>query len=409
MLAGLHHKIWRTAFLFILTATSQPSNAAMGPMDMPGGPCEGPELACARSATPLLLPDGTLWLAWAAGGHVSVARSADFGHSFGLPVMLKAEAATMDNGPDARPKIVQDKDGRLIVAYSLFKDRNWNAQVLVSRSIDGGRSFTPPRPISDDPASQRFEALLALPSGQLFAAWIDKRDAAAAQQQGRDYPGAALAYAWSNDGGATMTTAKIARDNSCECCRLGVALTPSGQPVVLFRNIYGQDVRDHAVTTFTANGDPGPVYRVSDDEYHINGCPHHGPSLSISAQGTYHAVWFTNGSVRKGLFYARSTNGGQSFSSPMSLGGPEAHAARPFVLAVGDTVWLTWKEFDGKQTSIHLRQSNDDGVTWSDPVVAASTIGDSDHPLLISDGHRVFLSWMTHDEGYRLLPLGASS
>jgi hypothetical protein len=93
----------------------------------------------------------------------------------------------------------------------------------------------------------------------------------------------------------------------------------------------------------------------------------------------------------------------------MPLGGPGAHAARPFVLATGDTIWLTWKEFDGKQTSIHMRQSGDDGATWSDPTVAASTNGDSDHPLLVSDGHRVFLSWMTHDEGYRLLPLGASS
>lgn len=106
---------------------------------------------------------------------------------------------------------------------------------------------------------------------------------------------------------------------------------------MLFRNVYGQDVRDHAITTFDVDGKPGPVHRVSVDDYHINGRPHHGPSLSISAAGTYHAAWFTNGTVRKGLFYARSVDGGQTFSSPMLLGGPETHAARPFVLAAGDT------------------------------------------------------------------------
>jgi hypothetical protein len=31
-----------------------------------------------------------------------------------------------------------------------------------------------------------------------------------------------------------------------------------------------------------------------------------------------------------------------------------------------------------------------------------------DHPLLVSDGKRAFLSWLTAAEGYRLLPLGAA-
>jgi hypothetical protein len=382
---------------------------AMDPMKMPGGPCGGTELACARSATPLLLEDGTLWLAWAAGGHVSVARSADHGGTFSPPVVLNADAAAMDNGPDARPKIVQDRNRRLIVAWSIFKDRNWNAQVLLTQSTDGGRSFVPPHPVSDDPASQRFEALDVLPSGELFAAWIDKRDAVIAKKAGQDYPGAALAFAWSKDGGATMTPARIAQDNSCECCRLAVALTPSGQPAVLFRNIYDHDVRDHAVTTFGADGAPGPVHRVSVDDYRIDGCPHHGPSLSISPDGTYHAAWFTNGTVRKGLFYARSMDGGGSFSTPMALSSPDRHPTRPYVLATRDTVYLVWKEFDGEHTGIYMRRSRDDGATWSDPVAIARTNDESDHPLLVSDGRRVFLSWLTQDEGYRLMPLDASS
>jgi hypothetical protein len=190
---------------------------------------------------------------------------------------------------------------------------------------------------------------------------------------------------------------------------LAVAATPSGNPVVLFRNIYSGDVRDHAVTTFNAEGKPGPVYRVSVDNYQIDGCPHHGPSLAISAAGTYHAAWFTNGSVRQGLFYARSMDGGRSFSQPMALSSPNAHASRPYVLTTGGTVWLAWKEFDGKQTIVRMRRSHDDGATWSDPTTIAQTNGDSDHPLLVSDGRRAFLSWMTHDEGYRLIRLGGAS
>lgn len=379
------------------------------PSDLPGGACAGQELACASAATPLLLPDGTLWLAWAAGGTVSVARSADGGHSFGPATAVDPETRVIDVGPDARPKIVRDAAGRITVAWSYFKDEDWDAQVLVSRSTDDGHSFTPPHPLSGDPASQRFEALELTPSGDLFAAWIDKRDAAQARKDGRAYPGAALAYAWSRDGGDTFTDARIARDNSCECCRLAVALDGAGHPAVLFRNIYGADVRDHAVTTFTDAGVPGPIYRVSVDDYEINGCPHHGPSLAISPGGTYHAAWFTDGKVRQGVFYARSADGGRSFSPPMLLAGPDKQGARPYVLATAQGVWLAWKEFDGENTQVRVEVSRDDGATWSPPQTVAQTDDESDHPLLVSDGHRTFLSWMTHKQGYRLIPLDAAS
>jgi len=49
--------------------------------------------------------------------------------------------------------------------------------------------------------------------------------------------------------------------------------------------------------------------------------------------------------------------------------------------------------------------SRDDGASWSEPRAIATTTDASDHPLLISDGHRTYLSWMTKADGYRLLPL----
>jgi hypothetical protein len=49
-------------------------------------------------------------------------------------------------------------------------------------------------------------------------------------------------------------------------------------------------VRDHAVMTFEAPDKPGPVYRVSDDDWAIDACPHHGPSLAVTRDGTYHAA-----------------------------------------------------------------------------------------------------------------------
>ena len=68
-------------------------------------PCAGVDLACATAATPAFAGDGSLWLAWSAGGQVMVARSGDLGHSFASPVAINPKAAKIDNGPDARAKI----------------------------------------------------------------------------------------------------------------------------------------------------------------------------------------------------------------------------------------------------------------------------------------------------------------
>ena len=367
--------------------------------------CRTATLACASTATPAFGPDGSLWLAFAAGERVLVARSADLGRTFTPATAVTRESQQLDWGPDARPKIVIHKDDRISVAYAVFKDKAFNGQVYYAYSTDEGRSFAPPRPITSDPESQRFETLALDPDGRLFAAWLDKRNRAPARSKGEKYTGAALAFAWIDGDRNILGEARLAQDNTCECCRLGVAFAGAGKPVLLFRNVFDGMVRDHAVVTFSDAATPGPVMRVSEDDWKTDACPHHGPSLAVSPRGTYHAAWFTGGRVRQGLFYARSEDGGRSFSDPMPVGDAERQAARPSVLAGPRAAWLAWKEFDGESTVLMVMSSRDDGRSWTPAREIARSNGETDHPLLTSNGERAFVSWLTRLDGYRLLPL----
>jgi hypothetical protein len=367
--------------------------------------CEGTELRCASKVTPAFAPDGTLWLAWMAGGQISVAHSNDAGRSFSTPVSVTKERLNLDWGPDARPKIALDAKGDVVVAFSIFRDKAFNGQVLTTRSADGGESFAPPRPITSSKESQRFEAVGLDADGSVFAAWLDKRNRVPAQQAGKKYDGAGLFFASSKDGGATYSEAHLAADNTCECCRLGLAFAGPGRPVVAFRNIFEGGVRDHAVVTFSDSATPGEVRRVSKDDWQIAACPHHGPSLAISAAGTYHVTWYTGGKARKGLFYARSRDEGRTFSDPVPIGRADRNPTRPYVLATARGTTIAWKEFDGEKTTVSVMTSHDDGQTWSKPVAVAATSDTSDHPLLVSDGQKTYLSWMTKADGYRIQPI----
>ena len=371
-----------------------------------GGACDAVELKCASTVTPTLAPDGTLWLAFDVNNQVYVSHSPDRGKSFTAPVAITPGKVHLDTGPDARASIVVDGNGRVFVAYAIFKDEKFNAEVFFSRSLDGGKSFSAARPlVGDSTASQRFAALAVAPNGNLFAIWLDKRGVDAAAKAGKDYPGAAVAYSWSKDGGASFSPSRIAHDNSCECCRIAVGFDGPDKPVVVFRNVFPGMIRDHAMLSFKDADTPGSLERVSMDDWHLNGCPHHGPSLVIAKTGTYHVVWFTQGSARKGLFYARSTDKGAHFSQAMALGNSDHDLTRPYVTSVPGMAVIVWKEFDGETSAINMRVSHDDGVTWSKPRLAAKTDDASDHPLLVNDGRTIYLSWMTKNGGYQLTPI----
>ena len=358
------------------------------------------------TATPAFGPDGTLWLVRGSKDRVVVARSADLGKTFSAAVSVTPGPINIDWGPDARPRIAVDGAGHLIVTYAIFQDQRFNGRAFFTRSTDNGASFAPPQPLTADSTSQRFETVAIDPAGKVFAAWLDKRNVAT-----KKYAGAALAFAWSDDGGKFGDTT-VAVDNTCECCRLAVAFAGPGRPAILFRNIFPGSIRDHAVVTFKDAATPGPLRRVSVDNWKIEACPHQGPSLAIAGDGSYHAAWFTGGTARQGLFYARADNGDAVFSEPRALSSPDRQPARPYLLAAGNDVHLVWKEFDGAKAQVRWQVSHDNGRSWSATRTVADTGDASDHPLLVADKSasdadkaRVYLSWLTKTEGYRLIPL----
>lgn len=367
--------------------------------------CSGTGLECANAATPFFSPDGKLLLTWTAGGVVSVAQSTDLGKTLSSQVKIAEHGKSLDAGSDARPQLVADKQGNVFLAYAFFKDANWNAQINTARSTDGGNSFTSPQILVRDGSSQRFPSVLIKPDSSIFIAWIDKRLIATANRGGEKRLGGSIAYSFSGDGGKTFGTERFANENSCECCRIGGSLDPNGNPVLAYRAIFPGGIRDHATQVIAAKG-VEPIRRVADDDWRTDACPHHGPAIAISGSGKVHVAWYTQGSKRSGVFYANSTNQGASYSKPSRVGAEGANVARPYLLASDQHIWLTWKEFDGTKSSVYLKESRDDGNTWSTPILLASTAGYSDHPLLLLRGNEAFLSWLTRDDGYQLISIG---
>lgn len=347
---------------------------------------------------------GRLWLASIRGQHVWVSHSDDHGITQSAPIKVNAEPEAILGDGENRPKI-NVRNGVIYVSYTQGLAKPMTGHIRFSRSTDSGKTFSIPITVNDnlEVISHRFDAMGVNERGQVFIAWLDKRDLSAAASKGEKYRGLGLYYAVSDDGGKSFRPNVKAADHACECCRVAMAMDTDGYPAIAWRHVYETNIRDHALVRL--DGKMKPV-RLSHENWNTASCPHHGPSLSIAPDGVYHATWFNNAPERHGLFYAHSADQGKTFSAPLNFGNPEAQPAHPYVLSLGSRVYLAWKEFDGESTAILGMRSGDGGKTWSAPEKWAATADVSDWPLLIGENGKAYLSWNTKNEGYRLIEIG---
>jgi hypothetical protein len=373
-------------------------------MPVASAACAKAVIECARSASPVLGPAGKAWLLWSHDDRLYVSRSSDGGNTFPEASVISEKMPILDDNSEARPKLVLLPDGSLVAAVTQ-RDSHYVGRLYTARSTDGGLTFSPFKPILEG-VGQRFETPVVLPSGRLVMAWLDWRNQAAAKARGQAYKDSGIAVAWSDDGGKTFQGKSILADYSCDCCRIATAVDRDGKAVFAWRHVYGGTTRDHAAAKLNDDGSFSPLHRIAVDDWKLDACPRHGPSLSIGPDGTWYATWFTGATGKTGLYYARSTDQGATFSAPQMLGNSAKSPARPQVIAgSSNQVWRAWKEFDGQVTTVMLQRSDDNGVNWGDVTEAARTQGASDHPLLVSSGDSVYLSWLTRIEGYRLKKL----
>lgn len=344
---------------------------------------------------------GTLWVVDARDGHIRVRQSTDEGRTLSAPVIVNPVAERIYTEGENRPKIAFGTRGQLYVSWSQPRAKPYTGYVRFARSLDGGAHFEPPLTVQHDRAeiTHRFDAMAVDAKGRIVIAWIDKRDLEAASAHGKPYLGAAIYYNWSTDGGASFVADHKLLDHSCECCRIALARTPDGSVAAFFRNIRGDNIRDHAYAVLRTDGQASKVEQSTFDDWHIAACPHQGPGLAIGSDGIRHAVWFeANGNPT--IWYGQLDPGHTPRDTLEVAGAGASHAD---VAASGRTVWIAWNQVSADGYALMLRRSGDDGLHFDAPrAIAHSAKAVGSPQLLVKDG-KAFVAWNTMD-GFRLIP-----
>ncbi|HEX8393620.1 MAG TPA: sialidase family protein [Longimicrobium sp.] len=384
--------------------------------------------------------DGAGYVAWIAGEgaqNVFLARVDAEGRP-GAPVRVNdrgGDAAAHDQAP---AQVAVGRDGAVYVLWQNNREipgRRFPASDLrFARSTDGGRTFSPAVTVNDDrdgrPSSHTFHDLTVGADGTVWVSWIDSRvrDSARAARpsaprdasapmgapmaapmgahggeahaggahgtgghgggKGADagLPAPEIRVARSVDGGRTFSASRVVDAGACPCCRTSMAVAPDGTLYVAWRKEYAGDVRDVVVASLAPGAAAfSPPVRVHEDGWVFPACPHAGPSVAVDADGAVHVGWYTGRDGRKGLWYARSVDGGRSFAAPVSLaaGVPPSRVE----LAVdGGAVIAAW-DAGARPAAVQVARIGSDGRVAPFRAVPGRT------PALEAAGGAALLSW----------------
>jgi hypothetical protein len=420
------------------------SEAVLHALDAPGA-ASGP--AFTQSADPSLAVDpesGDLVVAWVAttaadpsgAWDLYVARSSNGGRSFTEPVRVNDVPGDVYPHAEGAPRLVAGP-GTLAVFWNNrieVEGRRFAASDLrFSRSVDGGRSWTPAASIQDQvepstlPArAHTFHGATWVGTSTLVVAWLDGRErdarrldravedghplheaartpeAFALEHDPRDGDATVFA-AVSHDGGASWEDSnRRISGATCPCCRVSLVAGPEGDLLGSWRRHFDGSIRDPVVARVDlgTGSEDAPFDRVHEDGWVFHGCPHSGPALDVGPDGTTHVAWYTGAEGRLGVYHARRTASEPGFTIPVPVTTGEAIGiAHPAVLALPDGGALVATNVDaqGERVIVLSRISSEGEVS------VAHRVPDSDggtHPqLALVAGWGVIAAWTRSRDG----------
>lgn len=353
-------------------------------------------------------PDGRLWVVGLNTQNqlfVQSTSAPDGSGSFqwGQPRVIDTAGEAISAEGENHPKLLFGPRATVLIAYTQpLPSGHHDGNVRLLRSTDGGQIFSAPFMVHADRQSitHRFESIGFDARGVLHTVWVDSRDMDAAPKVGGkpQYRGVGIYRNTSGDDGATFGPDTKVADHACECCRTTLALGNDGVLRAMWRHVFAPNVRDHAFAALTPSAD-ARIVRATFDDWHVDGCPHHGPGLAAAGDG-FHAVWFgmrqqAHATVA-GVRYGRLLPDGSPQPATVRLL-PDERAEHADVMSQGQQVAVVWRSTDGQTTTLKAWLSVDGGQNFRE-VVLGRVNGDNDFPRLVQQGQRMAVVWRNATE-----------
>jgi len=358
--------------------------------------------------------DGGAYVVWVEhrdrDADVMLRRFDGAGQPLGDPIRVNPQAGQATAWRGDPPTVAVATDGTLYVGWTARVESSTGnpADICLSASRDGGKSFGTPVKVNDDqkPAVHGMHSLAISDDGRVYVAWLDERNVAPAPMKdmkmdanssGRHMESNREVFiASSVDGGRTFSQNQRVATDVCPCCKTSLAVAKDGRIYLSWRQVLAGDYRHIAVSS---SSDQGKTFAkatiVSDDEWMLKGCPVSGAALLTGTDASLRVLWYAGSDKgQRGIYWSESRDAGKTFTPRQLLAASSARGTPvllrdPLVSDIG-----VWQSGEGNKAQILLARLD----AGNNTVVQATSIPFAGElPAAAVTNQRVFIVYVASE------------
>ncbi len=341
-----------------------------------------------RNGPRIATSNDMIFIAWFENGEIYFSNSTvdDNGNvDFGAPVNL-----SNNDGDSGNPQLAASGNN-IYVVWEDDIDGSGVPDVFYTNSTDGGQSFSSPVNLSQNDGESRNPRLAISDSGNVYVAWQDDTTDPENVEE--------ILVRASIDGGISF--GEIAAANNPEGAANFPSIIPSGaaelyllwedstQDVDIFLAPGTLDSSDASITF-------GEFANVSENTGSST-----SPEFLITESGKIYVAWIDDITGNNDVLMANTTDGGITFSSPISLSSDASASPGSLQLNLlpsdGESVYGVWRDasVDNGNGDIFLVEITNDGHDIGAPINLSDNDGVSQMPVLGAHADELFIAW--HD------------
>ena len=319
-------------------------------------------------------------------------KSSDGGKNFDAPINL-----SQNNGSSAFPRLAVTDSNVYVVWYDYSPGQS---DIFFAKSSDRGNNFVVTN-ISDTPmpsynpwigATSNYvylvfndgglSSILELPDGETRIVDVSTGDEE-------------LILMWSDDYGESFKFKNLSNSPNKVSWNSRIKVS---EPYVFVT--WNEQVRNQSEIFFSKSSDYGKTF---GKPVNISNSPLKTVDSAIGVfENNVYIVWndMTKGSTD--IFFAKSTDNGEAFGKPINLSNTEGSPIlnRDGSLAVsGESIFVVWYDESAKDNYIFFTRSTDEGETFSTPINLSQRNDISKFAQVVANVKNVYVIWHDYSKG----------
>jgi PKD repeat protein len=265
------------------------------------------------------------------------------------------------------------------------RDGGGNSEIYYNRSTNEGMTWqAADTRISNDPASS-IKANFAVNGEMVHLFWRDDRDG-----NYEEY------VTQSTDGGVSWgPETRLTNDTGYSGCPFPVI---NGDLI----NLFWRDDRSGTFKIYQKRSVDAGVNWSADMLLTPDGIMAEFP-LPATAGAAIHLVWRDRRDGNAEIYYKRSLDGGLTWTDDIRLTNDMNESEHPKIVAQGETLHVVWRDNRDGNYEVYYKRSTDGGESWSSDVRLTNDPGQSLWPALAATPHFLHLLWCDDRNGTQAL------